>query len=116
MTENGYYESDVCIICGAKCYVSKRSHHAAILEHVIEKHMERVKAEWSNEHSKCWCGFKAIGHDQHSQIRRHLSLFVDMPMAFPSSVDKLWAHYHAAILNVNPKEEPCGISTGTQTK
>lgn len=114
--KDGNYESDACIICGKIFVVSKKFFHMAILEHCIESHMARHKTDWSNTGLQCWCGIIVMGHDQRSQMRQHLSHFVDIMMVFPESVDQLWAHYHAAILNVNPKEEPCDTSTGTRTK
>lgn len=102
MTENGYYEPDVCIICGEKCYVSWKNGHKALLDHVIEYHLPNPK-HWSSSW-KCWCGFTSEGYDGRSLITTHLRLFVgDLNMTFPNSVDRLWAHYHAAMIGVTPE-------------
>ena len=102
MTPDGQFEGDVCLICGKVMYVSKKYHHLAILNHVIESHFRWKENGWSNEKTKCWCGFVSPGdYNKEDRMRKHLSEHrIDLNMTFPSSVDALWAHYHAALLGV----------------
>jgi hypothetical protein len=117
MTEDGYYEPDVCIICGQKCYVGKN--HKALLGHVISTHLCRRVGYY--EEFKCWCQYRnqdqilqkswrAVGrYDASPDFMNHLGQFVDLNMTFPTSVDALWAHYHASMIGVTP-EVKCDTS------
>lgn len=114
MTENGYYEGDVCLICGQVFTVSFFGKHRAILVHVVDKHLIFKNKEWHNENFKCWCGFMPDELGQNgtrSKMINHLANHTkDANMTFPTSVELLWAHYHAAMIGVNP-ENKCDTST-----